>query len=218
MMKLDWGFDAGPNPNASYYYRRDLAGGAILDNGCYTVSMARRLAGTTAGSTYRDPDRLYGAGLLHPEEGIDLDAIALLWWEGGTSAAISASFRTDIDKTILLTGLEGVHQAPRAVPAAPAGSVRGRPGHRRRARGRETPGDPHRRHAERVHDRGRPGGGLRARRTHRGARSTPGTTSSATCGRSIGGARRSGSTCPWTTKRPRAAHAERRSALRCPVS
>ena len=107
MMKLDWGFDAGPNPNASYYYRRDLAGGAILDNGCYTVSMARRLAGTTVGSTYRDPDSLYGAGLLHPEEGIDLDAQALLWWEGGTSAAISASFRTNIDKTIRLTGTTG---------------------------------------------------------------------------------------------------------------
>jgi len=107
MMKLDWGFDAGPNPNASYYYRRDLAGGAILDNGCYTVSVAGGPAGTTVGSTYRDPASLYGAGLLHPDDGIHLDAQALLWWEGGTSAAISASFRTNIDKTIRLTGTTG---------------------------------------------------------------------------------------------------------------
>ena len=112
MMKLDWGFNAGPNPPSTYYYSRDLAGGAILDNGCYTVSMARRLAGAAVGRPYRDPDRLFGTGLLHPDEGIDLDAQALLWWEGGTSAAISANFRTDIDKTVLLTGSEGFIDLP----------------------------------------------------------------------------------------------------------
>lgn len=112
MMKLDWGFNAGPNPGASYYYRADLAGGAILDNGCYTVSMARRLAGAAAGVAYRDPDRVFGTGLLHPTEGIDLDAQGLLWWEGGTSAAISANFRTDIDKTVLLTGSKGFIRLP----------------------------------------------------------------------------------------------------------
>ena len=112
MMKLDWGFNAGPTPPSTYYYSRDLAGGAILDNGCYTVSMARRLAGAAVGRRYRDPDRLFGTGLLHPDEGIDLDAQALLWWEGGTSAAVSASFRTDIDKTVLLTGSEGFIRLP----------------------------------------------------------------------------------------------------------
>ncbi len=112
MMKLDWGFDAGPEPGATYYYRGDLAGGAILDNGCYTVSMARRLAGAAAGVGFRDPDRVFGAGLLHPTEGIDLDAAGLLWWEGGLSAAISGSFRTEIDKTVLLTGSEGFIRLP----------------------------------------------------------------------------------------------------------
>lgn len=112
MMKLDWGFNAGPTPAATYYYRRGLAGGAILDNGCYTVSMARRLAGAASGSMFRDPDRVVGSALLHPSEGIDLDAAGLLWWEGGMSAAISATFRTDIDKTVLLTGSEGFIRLP----------------------------------------------------------------------------------------------------------
>jgi predicted dehydrogenase len=112
MMKLDWGFNAGPTPGSTYYYRRDLAGGAILDNGCYTVCMARHLAGAMIGQSGRDPDKLFGTGTLHPEEGIDLDAQALLWWEGGTSAAISANFRTDIDKTVLLTGSEGFIRLP----------------------------------------------------------------------------------------------------------
>jgi hypothetical protein len=74
--------------------------------------MARHLAWAMTGQSGRDPDKLFGTGTLHPEEGIDLDAQALLWWEGGTSAAISANFRTDIDKTVLLTGSEGFIRLP----------------------------------------------------------------------------------------------------------
>ncbi len=111
-MQLAWGFNAGPSPSASYYYRSDLAGGSILDNGCYTVAMARRIAGHTVGRTYRDPDRVFGAGLLHPTEGVDLDAAGLLWWEGGIAAHVSGTFRNDIDKTVLITGTEGFIRLP----------------------------------------------------------------------------------------------------------
>ena len=112
MMSLAWGFNAGPTPATSYYFSRALAGGAMLDNGCYTVAMARRIAGHTIGRVFRDPDRVYGAGLLHPEEGIDLDAAGLLWWDGGIAAHISGTFRTDIDKTVLITGSEGFIRLP----------------------------------------------------------------------------------------------------------
>jgi len=112
MIQADWGFNAGPTPATTYYHSRELAGGAILDNGCYTVSLARRIAGYTVGKVYRDPDKVFGTGLLHPTEGIDLDAQALLWWEGGSSAQISGTFRTDIDKTVLITGSEGFIRLP----------------------------------------------------------------------------------------------------------
>jgi predicted dehydrogenase len=108
-----FGFDAGPAPT-NYLMRRDLAGGAMLDNGCYPVSLSRRIAGHTAGQVFRNPDRVFGAGLLHPSEGIDLDATALTWYEGGVSAQLQCTIRTEVDKTVVITGSKGFIRLPAA--------------------------------------------------------------------------------------------------------
>ena len=107
-----FGFDAGPAPT-NYLFRRDLAGGAMLDNGCYTVALSRRIAGYTVGATFRDPDRLIGAGQLHPD-GIDLDAHALTWYEGGIAAHLTCTLRTEVDKEVLITGSRGLIRLPAA--------------------------------------------------------------------------------------------------------
>ena len=108
-----FGFDAGPAPT-NYLMRRDLAGGAMLDNGCYPVALSRRIAGHTVGATFRNPDRVFGAGLLHPVEGIDLDASALTWYEGGVAAQLQCTIRTEVDKTVVVTGSKGIIRLPAA--------------------------------------------------------------------------------------------------------
>jgi predicted dehydrogenase len=112
-INAQFGFDAGPAPT-NYLFRHDLAGGAMLDNGCYPVSLSRRIAGHTVGATYRDPDRLTGAGLLHPEQAIDLDAHALSWYEGGIAAHLTCTLRTEVDKNVLITGSRGFIRLPAA--------------------------------------------------------------------------------------------------------
>ena len=112
-VNASFGFDAGPAPT-NYLFRRDLAGGAMLDNGCYPVALSRRIAGHTVGATYRDPDRLAGAGLLHPEQGIDLDAHALTSYEGGVAAHLTCTLRTEVDKNVLITGSKGFIRLPAA--------------------------------------------------------------------------------------------------------
>jgi predicted dehydrogenase len=108
-----FGFDAGPAPT-NYLFRHDLAGGAMLDNGCYPVALSRRIAGHTIGATFRDPDRVAGAGLLHHDHGIDLDAHALTWYEGGIAAHLTCTLRTEVDKNVLITGSRGFIRLPAA--------------------------------------------------------------------------------------------------------
>ena len=112
-IQASFGFDAGPAPT-NYLMRRDLAGGAMLDNGCYPVALSRRIAGHTIGRVFRNPDRVFGAGLLHATEGIDLDASALTWYEGGISAQLACTIRTEVDKTVLITGSQGFIRLPAA--------------------------------------------------------------------------------------------------------
>jgi predicted dehydrogenase len=110
-VSASFGYDAGPSPT-NYLLRRDLAGGSILDVGCYTVALTRLLAGEVTGRTFRDPARVEGAGQLHPDHGVDLDASAVAWFEGGFCGQLSCSIRTNLDSTVQITGTEGFIHLP----------------------------------------------------------------------------------------------------------
>jgi predicted dehydrogenase len=107
-------FGFAAEPSSHYLFRGDMAGGAMLDNGCYPVSLARRIAGHTAGAVYLDPDRLSGAGVVDASEGIDLEAAALLWFDGGINAQLMCTIRTEVDKVVKITGSEGFIRLPAA--------------------------------------------------------------------------------------------------------
>ncbi len=114
-----FGYDAGPAP-ANYLHRRDLAGGSILDVGCYTVALTRQLAGLAVGLPFRDPDVVVGAGLLHPETRVDLDATAVTWYGGGFTAQLACSIRTEVDRSVVITGDRGFVRLPAAwLPGLP---------------------------------------------------------------------------------------------------
>jgi len=110
-MNAAFGYDAGPAPT-NYLLRRELAGGSILDVGCYTVAFARLLAGQAEGHRFRDPVRLEGAGFVDPLHGVDLDASAIAWFDGGFVAQLSSSIRTNLDSTVEITGVDGFVRVP----------------------------------------------------------------------------------------------------------
>ena len=86
----------------------------MLDNGCYPVSLTRRIAGHTVGAIYRDPDRLVGVGLVHPELGVDLESAALAWYEGGITAQVLCTIRSEVDRVVVITGSRGIIRLPAA--------------------------------------------------------------------------------------------------------
>lgn len=64
----------------------DLAGGSLMDVGCYTVSAARLIAG-------EEPDRVHGEQLVGPS-GVDLRFSGLLHFPRGITALIASGFTT----------------------------------------------------------------------------------------------------------------------------
>lgn len=110
-VSASFGYDAGTAPK-NYLFRKDLAGGSMLDVGCYTIAMARLLAGAPCGQPFRDPVRVEGAGLLHPDHGVDLDATAIAWFEGGFSGQLACSIRTGLESSVQITGTEGFVRLP----------------------------------------------------------------------------------------------------------
>lgn len=108
-----FGYDAGPAPT-NYLFDRQRAGGSILDVGCYPVAMVRLIAGVAAGRPFRDPDIVVGTGTLHPEYAVDLDATAIMRFEGGPTAQLMCSIRTTLDTTLRITGTSGSLRLPAA--------------------------------------------------------------------------------------------------------
>ncbi|WP_417580870.1 aldo/keto reductase [Pelagibacterium sp.] len=87
-------------------YANDLAGGGILDVGCYPVSMARLIAGAANGKPFLDPETVSGAAHLG-ESGVDEWAAAVLKFPGGIIAEVSCSVSLVQDNVLRILGTEG---------------------------------------------------------------------------------------------------------------
>jgi predicted dehydrogenase len=101
-----FGYDGGPTPT-NYLRRRDLAGGSILDVGCYTASLTRQVVGMSTGAAFADPAAVVAVGYLDADTGVDLDAAALALFPNGITAQLSCSIRTNLDSSVLITGTRG---------------------------------------------------------------------------------------------------------------
>ena len=64
MIKSSFGFAMPKFDPAHRLYANELAGGGILDVGCYPVSMARLIAGAAAGKPFLDPAKVAGVAQL----------------------------------------------------------------------------------------------------------------------------------------------------------
>ena len=104
-IEASFGYVASEDPNARIY-RPEWGGGALLDVGCYPVSMARWVAGATQDLPFAEPDVLRAAGVIGPT-GVDLHSSAVLTFSGGLIATLSTSVMADLPNHVVITGTQG---------------------------------------------------------------------------------------------------------------
>ena len=105
-IRTSFGFETRFDP-ASRAFDRQLAGGGILDVGCYPVSAARLVAGVAVGQPFADPEAVSGLGLIG-KSGVDEVAYGLLAFPGGITAEISCAIVRSMENSLEIEGAEGV--------------------------------------------------------------------------------------------------------------
>ena len=106
MIKSSFGFAMPGFLPEHRLYANDLAGGGILDVGCYPVSMACLIAGAAAGKPFVEPDKVVGAAHLG-QSGVDEWASALLHFPGGIVTEVSCSISLAQDNVLRILGTKG---------------------------------------------------------------------------------------------------------------
>lgn len=81
-----------------------LAGGALMDIGCYCLNFSRLFAGA-------EPERFDVIGSLHPS-GVDEMAAGVLHFPGGVIASFTCGMGVQADNTAYLCGKEGYIEIP----------------------------------------------------------------------------------------------------------
>jgi predicted dehydrogenase len=79
---------------------RELAGGALLDVGCYTVDVARRLVGRPARA-------VSAASRFDGADGVDLETAGWIRFEGGTVATVRSALTLPRREVVHASGEEG---------------------------------------------------------------------------------------------------------------
>ncbi|MFO1144036.1 MAG: aldo/keto reductase [Amaricoccus sp.] len=111
MIQSSFGF-AMPKFDPSHrLYANDLAGGGILDVGCYPVSMARLIAGAVAGRPFLDPVKVAGTAKLG-ESGVDEWAVAILTFPNGIIAECACAVSLAQENVLRVLGTKGRIEVP----------------------------------------------------------------------------------------------------------
>jgi predicted dehydrogenase/aryl-alcohol dehydrogenase-like predicted oxidoreductase len=122
VIQAAFGFRAPYDPQSRLYNNR-LAGGGILDVGCYPVSMARLLAGAAVGKPFADPTDVQGVARLGAT-GVDEHATAVLKFPGDIAANVATAVAVELDNTVRVFGTDGHLFIPNPwIPAREGGEV-----------------------------------------------------------------------------------------------
>lgn len=105
VIRATFAFQTGFNEK-SRLFANELAGGGIMDVGCYAVSIARLIAGAALGTGVADPIEVKGSAHLGPT-GVDHWAIGTLKFEKGILAQIATGVEANQDNTLQVFGSEG---------------------------------------------------------------------------------------------------------------
>lgn len=84
----------------------DLAGGGILDVGCYPTSFCRLVAGAAVGKPFAEPTKLSAVGHLG-QTGVDEWTVASAEFPGGVLAQLSTAVQCDQENVARVYGSDG---------------------------------------------------------------------------------------------------------------
>lgn len=82
----------------------ELAGGALMDIGCYCIDFSRLFAG-------QEPNAFSAAGHIHPR-GVDDLVVATMGFPNGILASFTCGMQTQADNTAYICGSEGYIEIP----------------------------------------------------------------------------------------------------------
>lgn len=91
-------------------FRPDLAGGVLMDVGCYSINFSRAIAGA-------DPIEFRAMGRLH-SSGVDEYAVGMMKFPGGVLASFTCGMSLHADNSAYILGSEGYIEIP--IPWKPA--------------------------------------------------------------------------------------------------
>jgi len=94
---------------ANYRLQPALGGGALLDVGCYTVSVARWLLG--------EPDTVLARARIDRASGVDMSVSALLHFTGGGTASLWCSFESAEEQGLTAVTAKGTFSLERPFTA-----------------------------------------------------------------------------------------------------
>ncbi len=108
LVRAAFGYNAGDTAAAreGRALKLELGGGALLDVGIYTLSLAGLLLG-------HEPDRVQGMADLDPVTGVDRVTIVQLGYPNGAVCELSSAVAADLDHSAWIYGTEGVIEIPR---------------------------------------------------------------------------------------------------------
>jgi predicted dehydrogenase/aryl-alcohol dehydrogenase-like predicted oxidoreductase len=87
-------------------FKNEIGGGAILDVGCYTMSLVRMIAGYGIDQPFAEPKIVQGMGKV-VETGVDQSAVACLEFPNQIFATMQISFSAKLDVYCEIYGSEG---------------------------------------------------------------------------------------------------------------
>lgn len=103
---VDASFSFAAGGRSGRLFDPDLAGGGILDVGCYPMSLARFVAGAALGRPCAEPLELRARGTV--ADGVDEWAVADLVLPASITASIRAGIRVQEDPSATITGSRGL--------------------------------------------------------------------------------------------------------------
>ncbi len=122
-VRATFGYRSGFNPQ-SRIYNREMGGGGILDIGCYTASMARKIAGAAANELFLNPISVKGNGKVGPT-GVDHIAAATLKFENDIIAEIVCAVECTYGSSVIIYGTDGTLTIPNPwLPSSPCRGAR----------------------------------------------------------------------------------------------
>jgi len=123
VVRSAFGYHAAYNPS-SRAYNHSLAGGGIMDVGCYPASASRLVAGAASGQRFLNPVEVKASGVIG-ESGVDYYTAATLLFDNGVVGQISTGIACNIPGEIVVFGTAGILTIPQPwLPSSPCRTAR----------------------------------------------------------------------------------------------